>query len=304
MIEWLADNAPLLRTISVLALLGYSVHLALRSGVFSFATVGFFAVGGYLSANLLKEDWNRWIVLLVVLVVSALLASALTPALGRLQSLYLAMATLAFTLFVQAAALSWPTYTGGASGIFGVPRSLLQGEMFAIVVVVVVLVWVTQRGVLGRATTAIRHDEVLSASAGVDVRRNQAAAFVGSSVVGAVAGFVQVSSFGLFGPTDVSFGVVVTSLTVAVVGGALAWQGPLLGAVLIGALPVYLDFVGEYNLILQAILVLALVVYQPSGLVGMVRLAVRQVRRLRRRGPAAHAPAADQKPEETEVKAQ
>jgi hypothetical protein len=62
--------------------------------------------------------------------------------------------------------------------------------------------------------------------------------------------------------------------------------------------------VGEYNLILQAILVLALVVYQPSGLVGMVRLAVRQVRRLRRRGPAAHAPAADQKPEETEVKAQ
>ena len=303
MIEWLADNAPLLRTISVLALLGYSVHLALRSGVFSFATVGFFAFGGYLSANLLKEEWNRGLVLVLVIVASALVASVLTPALGRLQSLYLAMATLAFTLFVQAVALSWPTYTGGASGLFGVPRSLVQGEMFLIVGIVVLLVWVTQRGVLGRATTAIRHDEVLSASAGVNVRLNQAAAFVGSSIVGAVAGFVQVSGFGLFGPTDVSFGVVVTSLTVAVVGGALAWQGPLLGAILIGALPVYLDVVGEYNLILQAVLVLALVVYQPSGLVGLVRLVARRLRGLRRDGAVAPTPASERQPERTEVKA-
>lgn len=286
MIDWFAANAPLLRSISVLALLGYSVQVALRAGVFSFATVGFFAVGGYLTANLLKAGWGAVAALGAVIVTGALLAWLLSPALARLRFLYLAMATLAFTLFVQSLAQSWPTYTGGAQGLFAIPRVLPQGGMLAMVAAVVALVWATQRGVLGRATTALRHDELLSASAGVHVTRHQVAAFVGSATIGAVAGYVQVASFGVFGPVDISFGTVVAALTVLVVGGAMAWPGPLLGAVLVGALPVYLSGAGRWNLILQAVVVLALVVYQPEGLTGIVRKLIARARRTRAGVPA------------------
>ncbi|MDF2442280.1 MAG: branched-chain amino acid transport system permease protein, partial [Subtercola sp.] len=145
MIEWLAANAPLLRNISVLALLGYSVQLALRAGVFSFATVGFYAIGGYATANLLKMGWNWGLVLPLVLVAGFVVALVISPVLNRLRHLYLAMATLAFTLFIQSLALSWATFTGGAQGMFGVRRVLPQGVMIAIVLIVVLVVWFTQR---------------------------------------------------------------------------------------------------------------------------------------------------------------
>lgn len=285
MTEFLAANAPLLRSISVLTLLGYSVHVALRSGVFSFATVGFYAVGGYLTANLLEGGLHRYLVLLAVLVATGVVAVLVTPVLTRLRYLYLAMATLALTLFVQSLAQSWPTYTGGAQGLFGIPRVLLQGEMFTLVIGVVVLVWLTQRSAAGRSIAALRHDEVLSASVGVDVRSTQARAFVASAVIAGTAGFVQTSSFGVFGPTDISFSVVVSSLTVLVVGGALHWVGPLLGGVLVAALPIYLSAAGSWNLILQAVVVLVVVVYRPDGLAGLFSWAWRRVRR--RKPPAA-----------------
>lgn len=299
MIDFFTANAPVLRNISVLALLGYSVHLALRAGVFSFATVGFFAVGGYLSANLLKTGWAWPLVLVLAIAAGAALAYAMSPILTRLRHLYLAMATLAFTLFVQSLALSWSTFTGGAQGLFGVPRALPLGFMFAIVAVVVVLTWATSRGRLGRATTALRHDELLSASLGVHTNRNQAGAFVASAAVGAAAGFVQVATTGIFGPEDVNFGTVVESLTVLVVGGAMFSAGPVVGAVLIGVLPLYLVNAGNWSLVLQAIVVLVIVVYQPSGVIGIVkRIAAWVTARLPSRArevPVTHGESAEVK---------
>ncbi|KDA06909.1 hypothetical protein DC31_06840 [Microbacterium sp. CH12i] len=122
MIEFFTANAPLLRNISVLALLGYSVHIALRAGVFSFATIGFFAISGYLSANLLQAGWAWPLVFVFAVLIGLIVALLISPVLTRLRHLYLAMATLAFTLFIQSVAMSWDTYTGGAQGLFGVPR--------------------------------------------------------------------------------------------------------------------------------------------------------------------------------------
>ncbi|KDA06908.1 hypothetical protein DC31_06835 [Microbacterium sp. CH12i] len=115
---------------------------------------------------------------------------------------------------------------------------------------------------------------MLSASLGVNTNGNQAGAFAASAAVGAAAGFVQVSTTGVFGPANISFGMVVQALTVLVVGGTLYWAGPLVGAVLIGALPLYLAGAGNWSLILQAVVVLFIVVYQPDGVIGIVKRVV------------------------------
>jgi branched-chain amino acid transport system permease protein len=279
MSDWLISNAPLLRNVSVLALLGYSVQLALRSGVMSFATIGFFALGGYLSANLLQADWNWVVVLFVVLIFGTLVALVISPVLRRLRHLYLAMATLAFTLFVQSLALTWRPFTGGAEGMYGVPRVLPQAGMLVIVLIVVFAVWYTQRGAQGRATAALRYDELLSASLGVNVGRQEIIAFAASGAVGALAGFVRVSTAGVFGPEDINFTMVVDALTVVVLGGTILWLGPLVGAIVVATLPLFLADAGHWNLILQAVIVLIVVVYQPGGIVGMVERLIGGARR-------------------------
>lgn len=299
MSEWLLYNGPLIQNFCVLALLGYSVQVAVRAGVLSFATIGFYAVGGYLSANLLKEaEWAWPVVMLAACAVAVALATAMSPILRRLKALYLAMATLAATLFVQALAQSWDTYTGGAQGLFLIPRSLPQLTMIAIVVLVVAAGWFTQRGAWGRAITSIRHDELLSAASGVRVARYQAAAFVFSAMLGAMAGFVQVSAVGVFGPTDIGFAAVISSLTVLVIGGSLAWYGPVLGALLLANLPIYLAGVSEYSLIIQALVLIFVAVYLPRGLAGFLDTTLFSLRRFARdRARTASAPRVTGTPE-------
>lgn len=283
MTSFLSANAPLIQTFSVFSLLGYSVQLAVRAGVLSFATVGFYAIGGYVSAHLLKGGvWNPALVLAATVLLAGVLALIMSPMLTRLKALYLAMATLAVTLFIQALAQSWDSFTGGAQGMFLIPRVLPQWLMLVFVAAVVALVWFTQRGAWGRATTTLRQDDVLSAALGIRVTRYQAVAFIASAMVGALAGFVQVSTVGVFGPTDIGFSTVITSLTVMVLGGAVVWVGPLLGAALLALMPIYLTGTGSWNLIIQALVLLAVVVYQPDGLAGFLRNLLNALGRVRR----------------------
>ncbi|MBD8605491.1 branched-chain amino acid ABC transporter permease [Aeromicrobium fastidiosum] len=289
MTNWFLVNAPLIQTFSVLALLGYSVQLAVRAGVLSFATIGFYAVGGYVSAHLLKEEgWPAALVLMSTVLLGGVLAVIMSPMLTRLKALYLAMATLAVTLFIQALAQSWEGFTGGAQGMFLIPRVLPQWLMLILVAAVVALAWYTQRGAWGRAVTTLREDDVLSAALGIRVTRYQAVAFVISAMVGSLAGFVQVSTVGVFGPTDVGFSTVVASLTVMVLGGTVVWIGPLMGAALLALMPVYLTGTGSWNLIIQALVLLAVVVYQPDGLAGLLRAVWNMIGKVRRTSETKH----------------
>lgn len=302
MTDWLLVNAPLIQSFSVFALLGYSVQLAVRAGVLSFATIGFYAIGGYVSAHLLKiEGWPAGLVLVAAVLLAGVLGLLMSPMLTRLKALYLAMATLAVTLFIQALAQTWDSFTGGAQGMFLIPRVLPQWVMLALVAVVVALAWFTQRGAWGRATTTLRQDEVLSAALGIRVTRYQAVAFIASAMVGALAGFVQVSSVGVFGPTDIGFSTVVASLTVMVLGGSVVWMGPLMGAALLALLPVYLTGTGSWNLIIQALVLLAVVVYQPDGLAGLVRSVWNVLRRVRRTNNDKDIDASDDEPVKEKV---
>jgi branched-chain amino acid transport system permease protein len=279
---WFTTNAPTIQSACVFALLGFSVQLAIRAGVLSFASVGFYAFGGYLSANLLKnEHWGLAAVLVICVVANAILAGLVSLILRRLKALYLAMATLALTLFAQALATFWDRFTGGADGLYLIPRVMPQSTMIAIVVVAAVLVAVSQMGRWGRTITSLRHDVLLSSAVGVRVERVQALSFVASGVVAGVAGAVQVSSIGVFGPTDIGFDTVVSALTVVILGGSLYALGPLVGAVVLAWLPLWLADAGDWRLIIQTAVLLVVVVWLPEGLVGSAHRIVSSAPRRR-----------------------
>ena len=270
------------------ALLGLSVYLPLAAGQLSLATPAFYAVGGTLAALLS----TRWAALggsagtlplpsfLLELLLGGLLAGALALVVGRLvlqlRGIYLAIATLALVEIVRVAILNLP-FTGGAVGIFAIPQpfSHTSGYLLTAVLLLTAAGWLCQRldtMPLGRAMAAIRDDELAARCIGLDTTRVKLTAFVLSAVVAGSSGALAAHFLNTWNARQGSFDVSITTLAFVVLGGSRSWLGPVLGGLLLTALPEVLRPVGDARLVLFGLVILLGPVLVPQGLVTPARL--------------------------------
>ena len=172
------------------------------TGQISFGHAGFFALGAYAAAASTKHaDVSPWLGLLVGATIAAAVG-LLTgfPAL-RLRGHYLALVTLGLAEIIRLVATNWLALTGGPFGIHdfrsfpGLPDGALahRQAMYLVVVAVVVvsvaiMYQVCERTSAGQAFRAIREDEVLAQTLGIDTTRYKLLAFALSSGFAGLAG--------------------------------------------------------------------------------------------------------------------
>ena len=277
------DNALLVQML-LGALLGLSVYLPLAAGQLSLATPAFYAMGGTLAA-LLSTRWSalgatadgRFPVpsLLLEMVLGGLLAGGLALLLGqlvlRLRGIYLAIATIALVEIVRVAILNLP-FTGGAIGIFGIPQPFptAAGYLLPALALLALTGWLCQRleGLpLGRSMAAIRDDELAAACIGIDTTRVKLTAFVLSAVVAGSSGALAAHVLNTWNARQGSFDVSVTTLAFVILGGSRSWLGPVVGGLLLTAVPELLRPVGDVRLVLFGLVILLGPVLFPQGLI-------------------------------------
>ncbi|MTD13862.1 hypothetical protein GIS00_07895 [Nakamurella sp. YIM 132087] len=282
-----SSNDILFKTLLIYVVMGLSVQVVLRAGVFSLASAGFWGISAYTTA-LLVDDLGWALAGLVGLVLSLVISALLALLLGRLRGLYLGMATIAFDLLVVALANSWDSLTGGPAGLFNIPRplSLVGSLAIAVVCVLAVALWHSRAG--GRFADVLRTDEPLAKTLGVETQKLRVATFVFSAGLGAVSGSMAALTYGVLGPNDSGFSLVVLALTIVVLGGSSSWVGALIGAVVVTLLPQFLGFLSEWGDLVYGALVVVVVLFAPKGLLGLLR----KVGDLRHRPPPDGPPTA------------
>jgi branched-chain amino acid transport system permease protein len=236
----------------------------------------------------------------LAIVICAFVGLLLGLVISRLNGLYLAMATVAFDLIIGVVAINGGTFTGESTGLFGVIVDFTTTEMFVLTLVALVLVALSERGKVGRRVEAVRDDQQLAASAGVNVRRYRLMALVVGGALGGLAGAMNVLVRTTIGPLDIGFGLIVLALTMIIVGGAMSWKGAVLGAIIFTWLPHFLDFIGQWQTLVYGIIVALAAIFLPRGIHGVIVDVIRWVQR-RRRGTLdrpASDPSGDAEPEQ------
>ncbi|SEO54255.1 branched-chain amino acid ABC transporter permease [Trujillonella endophytica] len=292
---WWLSNQILIQSTFISLLLALSIQVPLRAGVFSFAGIGSYAIGAYTAAILtIRAQVAPVVAIGAGVLLAAVVGYLLALLVARLSGLYLGMATISFTLFLGVLATNGGDLTGGATGLFGALSTLTTEHVIAITVVVLVLLAASERGSFGRRVDAVREDPQLAVSLGVDVVRVRRRVFVVSGALGACAGGMNTLLRTTVSPETVGFHLVVTALTIIIVGGAMSWAGAAIGAVIFTWLPSILQFVGEWQLLVYGIVVAIAAVYVPGGLLGLLQEGWRRMRRRGRRLPAEGAVAQTQ----------
>jgi len=272
------DNGLLVQMI-LGALLGLSVYLPMAAGQLSLATPAFYAVGGTLAALVSTQGGAQSPISLWSVLGEMLLAAGLTAGLAllvglpvlRLRGIYLAIATIALVEIVRVAILNLP-FTGGAAGIFGIPQPFQQpfGYVLFSGALLAVCGWLFQRleaSRLGRSIAAIRDDELASRCMGIHTTRVKLTAFVASAVLAGVTGVIAAHYLNTWNARQGSFDVAITTLAFVILGGSRSWLGPVIGGLLLTALPELLRPVGDLRLVLFGLVILLGPVFFPQGLI-------------------------------------
>ena len=271
------------------ALLALSVHLPLRCGQLSLATPGFYAIGGYVAA-LLSTRWpalagNGALYPLPSLLLEMVLATGLAAGLAlligrpvlRLRGIYLAIATIALVEILRVVNLN-AGWSGGAVGIFAIPQPFggPVGYLLCTALLLALCCWLCARLEqmrLGRAMAAIREDELAARCMGVPTAQVALSAFVLSAAIAALTGVVAAHFLNTWNARQGSFDASITTLAFVVFGGSRTWLGPVLGGLLLTALPELLRPVGDLRLIVFGLVILVGPILAPQGLITPERLA-------------------------------
>ena len=287
-------DTSLLTQMLIGALLGLSVYLPLRCGQLSLATPGFYAIGGTLAALLStrvgalggSEALYPISSVLLEMALAALLCGVLASGIGavvlRLRGVYLAIATIALVEILRVTTLNQEAL-GGAVGIFGIPQPFLDPAGYAgfTLAMLALVCWLCdrlERNRLGRAMAAIRDDELAAACQGIDTERSKLVAFVLSAVVAGLTGVISAHFLNSWNARLGNFDASITTLAFVVFGGSRTWAGPVLGGLVLTALPELLRPVGDLRLIVFGLVILVGPLLLPQGLINPALIAWLQAR--------------------------
>lgn len=275
-----------------LAAIGFQIIFGL-AGSLSLAQGAFFGVGAYATGILGSQmGWDFPATFTLSLVIPLGLSLLVGLPVLRLESHYFALATMGIAQVALLVAINWPDLTGGANGLSGVPPVRI-GEwqmprglpMAALVWAIVALgggfAWWLARGAFGRALVLLCDDPMAAACMGLDVGRLRLTAFALSAVYGGAAGALSVHTQRVVSPEVLEFPVMVTILTIAVVGGRGRIAGAIVGALLLLHLPEWFRALEQGYLVLHGAALLLTIVLAPNGLLGLLdRLLPPHPRRL------------------------
>jgi ABC-type branched-subunit amino acid transport system permease subunit len=259
--------------------------LAGYAGQLSFSHAGFFALGAYTAAGLaLHLQLSPWLGLLGGTLLSAVLGFAIgLPAL-RLRGHYLAVVTFGFSEIVRLVAQNWLAVTGGPFGMHdfgsfpGLPADELgRYEMTYFIVLGVVapaialMLAVCEHTNAGRAFRAIREDEILAQSHGINIKVVKVGVFVLSAALTGLGGGLFAFSIGLVNPNVAAATTSALVVGMAVFGGLGTIWGPAIGAVVLFLMSEGLRLVGVvYNLVAVGFVIIVFVILLPRGIAGLL----------------------------------
>jgi branched-chain amino acid transport system permease protein len=277
----------------IFAVLALSLNLLLGyTGQLSLGHAAFFGIGAYASGLLtVKASFTPWIGLVVAVALPAMAGWLIGRLALKIRGAYFVLLTISFAGVVSLVSVNWMELTNGPLGLPGVPALALalpglpevslrtKSAYYYVVLVAVVLSYLVCRALVrsrvGRALVALRENETLAESVGINVTHYLVLATVVSAAMAGLGGGLYAHYVRFVSPEVFLFTYTVTMVIMVVAGGKGTLAGPVVGAVLFTALPEVLRAATswQWQMLLYGILLVVVLFFLPQGIVPSLRAA-------------------------------
>jgi branched-chain amino acid transport system permease protein len=282
--------------LNVLVFVGINTMLAIAlnlllgyAGQISLGHAAFFGIGAYISGIITARfPVDPFLIMILAAVLAGVLAFAIGFPILNLKGHYLAMATLGFGIIMFIIFNETVDYTGGPSGLTGIPNLRIGSIIFDNDLNNYYLVWIFTLAVMllsinlsqsriGRALRAIHDSEVAARVMGVNARILKVQIFTVSAVISAIAGSLYAHIMTFIAPASFGFNFSVELLTMVVIGGLGSIYGSFLGAAILTMLPEFLRVFQDFDIIIYGLMLILMTMFMPGGLISAFEMITRFV---------------------------
>lgn len=310
---WLRDSYFLhvLIITGIFIVAAMSLNLLLGyTGQLSLGHVGFFGVGAYVSAlvslgfklelasnfAIVVPPQSVWFSLFAGIAAAGCFGWVIGKISFKIRGAYFVIVSISFAEVMRLVALNWVSLTQGPNALTGIPpfsadipgiwKGKLYGEVpnYYIVLAAAVAAYVIIRRLVrsraGRAMVALKENEPLATSVGIDVTRYLVLASMVSGAIAGLAGSLYAHYIGIIDPDVFQFLYTVTMVIMVVVGGKGTLSGPIVGGLIFGFVPELLrgSAPPQIQWIIYGGLMIAVVFVLPNGIVPAVTQCFRSLR--------------------------
>jgi branched-chain amino acid transport system permease protein len=299
---WLQDpyllNTFIITGILIIAAMSLNLLLG-YTGQLSLGHVAFFGIGAYASAlvslgfdveliggiRVVHEPWPVWTGFLIGTMLAALCGYVVGKLSFKVRGAYFVIVTISFAEVVRLVALNWVELTQGPLALTSIPPMTLglpgfgyldfyskQSNYYLVLAVILVSYVVIRRLVqsrMGRAMIALKENESLAVSVGIDVTRYLMLAAVFSAGIAGAAGSLYAHYLKIIDPDVFAFQYTVTMVIMVISGGKGTLAGPIVGGLIFGFIPVVARSFAtpEVQWMLYGLLMILIVFVLPKGIV-------------------------------------
>jgi branched-chain amino acid transport system permease protein len=254
------------------------------AGLLSIGQAAFLGIGAYTSAILTATYRAPFELGFIAAGLVAGMASLTLVPITRLRGVYLAVATLGFTIIVHLVLLNEEWLTGGSFGILNItwpslgPWSL-KGETstYYLCLAILIATFITLQRLIpsrfGRALQAIMLEEDAARASGIDLTYYKSQAFVVAAVITGFAGSLFAHHSQYLNPNDFTFWKSIEILLMVAVGGIGSFAGAVTGAFVVTLLPEFLRAADEYRMVIFGAMLIIFMGLGQKGLAGLFSAA-------------------------------
>ncbi len=254
------------------------------AGQISLAQAAFFGIGAYSSGILTSRfGLNPW----AAMPIGAFLAGAVAWVVGvpslRLKGHYLAMATLGFGVIVDIIFAEEVDWTGGPSGMVGIPGLKIAGRavtseiawyylVWAVVFLMLIFCFNIVHSRMGRALRAIHEEERAAESMGVPTADYKIKVFALGAVFAAIGGSFYTHYVTCINPSSFNLMWSIRFLLMVMVGGMQSLWGAIAGTILLTFLGnEWLQVFADFEILVYGAILLVVALFLPGGLISLIR---------------------------------
>lgn len=268
--------ASVVNLVSIGALMAVSLRFVMLIGELNFATAAFVGIGAYTTGSAITiMDWPFGVAMIAGGIVAAVISIAFGYITLRTKGPYFLLIGFAFTEAVRII-YSKSMGLGGNSGMIGIFPPIafdpwMPTFVMAVSAILIFVLFVVEKSDFGKIFTAIRDNEDVARTVGLNILFVKVACFAIASFAAGVAGSLHAVVNNVISPRDFGFILAAFALAYVKVGGEDNIMGPIVGAVLLIALGSYALGLGGHEHIFYGAAIVLAVLLMPSGVTGLLR---------------------------------
>ena len=282
----------------VIILCGINIILALSLnlatgflGQLPLGHAGFMALGAYSSAIFMRFVCNvKMMPPALMFPIGIFLGGVFAAFIGfligipalRLKGDYLAIITLGFGEIIRVVLLNIDDvlgfkFTYGATSLKNIPKTTNFFNTFLLVAVTYYVIHTYIKSRHGRATLAIRDNEIAAESCGINTTFYKTLGFTMSAFFAGIAGALYAGYIGVLNPSAFGFMKSIEILVTVVLGGMGSMAGSIISATVLTSVPEMLRAFSQYRMIVYSLLLVIVMIFKPTGLMGNYEFSLSKI---------------------------